>query len=207
MTNRRLSVAIGCGVVFTAFACSHQPAESHAPNEGPKLTPAAGPATPRARPGCADNFKAFDDNGDGRVSEEEFNAGPHAHPDPMAVFRGRDGDHDGRLTEAEFCSGFRGVAPTPSGAGTGAGPGMMGPRRGHQMRQHREPGTMMGARCEQHFETFDADHDGKLTRDEFGAWPHAHGDANMLFDERDLDHNGTVESGEFCSAWSGRPAR
>lgn len=210
MTIRRMSSGVVCGLAFTAFACSHQPAESRVPNEAPKLTPAAGaaapPARPVARPGCAENFKAFDENGDGRVSEDEFNAGPHAHPDLTAVFRGRDGDRDGSLTEGEFCSGFRGAASTPSGAGPGAGQGMMGPGRGNRMRQHREPGTMTAARCEQHFATFDTDHDGKLTKEEFAAWPHAHGDADVLFGERDLDHDGTILRGEFCSAWSGQRA-
>ncbi len=210
MSNRHVSQAVICGLVFAVFGCSHQPAESRGPSDAPKLTPAAGIAPPPAsvvsRPGCAENFKAFDDNGDSRVSEDEFNARPHAHPDPMAVFRGRDRDRDGTLTETEFCSGFRGAGPTPTGAGSVADQRTGGPRHGHQMREHRAPGTMMGARCDQHFDAFDTDHDGKLTQDEFGAWPHARGDANVLFGERDLDHDGTIERGEFCTAWSGRPA-
>jgi hypothetical protein len=28
----------------------------------------------------------------------------------------------------------------------------------------------------------------------------------VLFGERDLDHDGTIERGEFCSAWSGHAA-
>jgi Ca2+-binding EF-hand superfamily protein len=70
------------------------------------------------------------------------------------------------------------------------------------MRQHRAPGPMMGARCEGHFDAFDADHDEKLSKDEFAAWPHARGDADTLFAERDLDHDGTITRNEFCSVWN-----
>lgn len=211
MSSRHVSRPFIWGLVFAVFGCSRQPAKSLEPSGGPNLTPAAGVAPPTAgvvnRPGCADSFKAFDDNGDGRVSEDEFNARPHAHPEPMAVFRGRDGDKDGTLTEVEFCSGFRGAAPAPRSGGPGAGQGMSGPRHGSQMRDHRAPRGMMGARCEQHFDAFDADHDGKLTEGEFRAWPHARGDADVLFGERDVDHDGTISRGEFCSGWSGGPAR
>jgi Ca2+-binding EF-hand superfamily protein len=209
MISRHRSRTVICSLGLAVFGCSHQPAESRAPNESPKLTPAAGSAPPPAgvvsRPGCADHFKAFDGNSDGRVSEDEFNARPHAHPEPMTVFRGRDGDRDGALTEAEFCSGFRGAARPAAGGQGMAGQGMAGARHGNPMRQHHAPGAMMGARCEQHFDAFDADHDAKLTKEEFKAWPHARGDADALFSERDLDHDGTIARAEFCSAWSGRP--
>jgi Ca2+-binding EF-hand superfamily protein len=66
---------------------------------------------------------------------------------------------------------------------------------------------MVGARCEQHFGSFDADQNEKLTKDEFAAWPHSRGDAATLFDERDLDHDGTLTRTEFCSPWSTPPAR
>jgi Ca2+-binding EF-hand superfamily protein len=214
MTTRYLSTAAVCALTLAALGCSRQTAESRSPGETPKLTPAAGAATPNARatsrPGCGENFTAFDENGDGRVSEGEFEAQPHAHPDPIAVFRGRDRDGDGNLTEVEFCSGFRGAPARGAGpgAGQGMGPDGMGPRHRMPMRQHRAPGPMdRGARCEGHFDTFDADHDGKLTKDEFAAWPHRHGDSDTLFGERDLDHDGTITRDEFCSAWRGSPAR
>lgn len=213
MTTRYLSAAAVCALTLSAPGCSREAAESRAPGEAPKLTPAAGAITPDARatsrPGCTENFKAFDENGDSRVSKREFEAQPHAHPDPIAVFRGRDRDGDGNLTEVEFCSGFRGAPASgaDSGAGQGMGPGM-GPRRGMPMQQHGATGPMdRGARCEGHFDAFDADHDGKLTKDEFAAWPHPHGDADMLFGERDLDHDGTITRDEFCLAWRGSPAR
>jgi hypothetical protein len=184
-----------------------QPGESRTIAATPAVARAPAVSTPAravSRPGCAASFEAFDENGDARVSEDEFDARPHAHPDPATVFRARDSDRDGSLTEGEFCSAFR---PAPSGGpGPGAGQGM-GLGRSKPVRHHREPGAMIGARCEQHFTAFDADRDGRLTRQEFSAWPHAHGDADTLFAERDLDHDGTIEHGEFCSAWRGQPER
>jgi Ca2+-binding EF-hand superfamily protein len=61
---------------------------------------------------------------------------------------------------------------------------------------------MMGARCEQHFDAFDADHDGNLTKAEFAAWPHVHGDPDVIFDERDRDRDGAITRAEFCAGWS-----
>ena len=67
------------------------------------------------------------------------------------------------------------------------------------MGHRRMGGPMMGMRCEQHFDAFDVNRDGKLTKDEFAAWPHVRGDATTLFDERDQNHDGTITSAEFCS--------
>jgi Ca2+-binding EF-hand superfamily protein len=159
------------------------------------MTPASGRAAPafEVRPGCSENFGAFDGNGDGRVSPDEFEAAPHARPDPAAVFRDRDRDADGSLTESEFCSGWRG------GAGTGPKGAMAGGRM-----QHRGPGgPRMGPRCDQHFDAFDTNRDGSLTKEEFAAWPHVHGDSDVLFDERDGDRDATLTRTEFCSRWSG----
>jgi Ca2+-binding EF-hand superfamily protein len=62
---------------------------------------------------------------------------------------------------------------------------------------------LLNARCEEHYGAFDSDGNGKLTLDEFAAWPHARGDAATLFDERDVNHDGTITREEFCSAWRG----
>jgi Ca2+-binding EF-hand superfamily protein len=137
------------------------------------------------------NFEAFDANGDGRVSHEEFIARPHVMHDPDAVFRGRDVDRDASLALSEFCTGFR------HGSVDG------GPPPGHGMRRGGGPGFAGGARCEQHFDAFDADRDGNLTKAEFVAWPHIHGDADMLFSERDLDQDESITRDEFCAPWRG----
>jgi Ca2+-binding EF-hand superfamily protein len=74
---------------------------------------------------------------------------------------------------------------------------MMGRGRG---RTHADVAPK-GPRCEQHFDAFDADQDGKLTREEFAARPHVHGDADALFAERDLNQDAILTREEFCSAW------
>jgi Ca2+-binding EF-hand superfamily protein len=60
---------------------------------------------------------------------------------------------------------------------------------------------MLTMGCEQNFETFDADGDGKLTASEFAAWPHARGDAQALFEARDADGDGILTVSEFCGQW------
>jgi Ca2+-binding EF-hand superfamily protein len=199
----------------------------------PALTAAApAPATaPESasppRPGCPQNFAAFDDNGDQRVSRQEFLERPHAHPDPEAIFQARDGDADGSLTSDEFCSGWHG--PTAAGPGRGpagsagmgrggcpgpgtgpcagpgmamdpgAGPGMaMGPGAGRGM--GRGPGG--GPHCEAHFARFDANADGNVSEAEFAALPHPHGAPQALFAARDQNHDGLLTKTEFCVPWS-----
>lgn len=214
MKTHHHSALTVCALAFAAIACSRQSPESRAAGGAPPLTPAAGTATAGRGPvvpqRCLGNFDAFDENGDGRVSHDEFGARPHAHPDPDALFRERDRDGDGRLTSAEFCSGFR-AAPGPGARA--ASPRRPGPTRGmhrggpEHMGGRMMGGHMMGAHCEQHFDVFDADRDGKVSKDEFGAWPHARGDAETLFEERDTDRDGTLTREEFCSVWRGGPRR
>jgi Ca2+-binding EF-hand superfamily protein len=62
---------------------------------------------------------------------------------------------------------------------------------------------MINARCDQHFDAFDADRDGKITKQEFSSWPHAWGDADTLFQERDADQDGTITKDELCSGQRG----
>lgn len=81
------------------------------------------------------------------------------------------------------------------GAGMGPGRGAPGPDEAHPDVGTRRP------RCEQHFDAFDADQDGKLTKEEFAARPHVHGDADTLFGERDLNDDTILTRTEFCSAW------
>jgi Ca2+-binding EF-hand superfamily protein len=60
---------------------------------------------------------------------------------------------------------------------------------------------MSGTRCEQHFAAFDRDSNGKVTKEEFLSWPHPRGDAEDIFGERDLDHDGLITLAEFCVPW------
>jgi Ca2+-binding EF-hand superfamily protein len=148
--------------------------------------------------GCSESFRAFDDNDDGRVSLEEFNSRPHARADPAEMFRKRDSDRDGSVSETEFCGDWRGGPGPGVGPGRGMGKGA-GRGEGRGRRHTRQP--MGGMGCEQHFAAFDSDDNGKVTKDEFLAWPHARGDAETIFAERDLDHDGSITRAEFCSPW------
>jgi hypothetical protein len=191
----------------------------------PEVAPAT--AAPQ-RPGCAQNFAAFDANGDQRLSRQEFLDRPHAQPDPEAIFRARDGDADGSLTSDEFCSGWhgptaRGGPGSSAGGGAalgprgcaepgtgpcagpgmgmapGAGPGMgMGPRGAPGM----GGGRRGGPRCDAHFAQFDASGDANISEAEFTALPHPHGDAHAIFTARDQNHDGLLTKEEFCAPWS-----
>jgi len=183
-------------------ACSRKPIPE-SPREIPALDSTAGPIAlngPDPRTSCAEYFASFDDDDDQRVSLVEFSFRPHEDFDPAGAFRGRDANGDGSLTESEFCSGWRG----PRGIMTARGPRMIKAAgadswRGHSLGHKRMGGPMMGMRCEQHFDAFDVNRDGKLTNDEFAAWPHMRGDAETLFEERDSNHDGTITLAEFCS--------
>lgn len=179
-------------LAIAAIACSRQTSGSRTADAVAEMTPASGTAVPRSGsaeiPQCLRNFEGFDEDSDDRVTRDEFGARPHAHPHPDALFRERDQNSDASLTPEEFCSGFHGRPPGPI-----ARPGCC----------MRKPSmhSMMNAGCEEHYGVFDSDGDGRLTPDEFAAWPHARGDANTLFEERDVDHDGTITREEFCSAW------
>lgn len=186
----------------------------------PAPAPAPVPEGAAPRPGCAQNFAAFDANGDQHVSRQEFLERPHAHPDPDAVFAARDRDADGSLTSDEFCSGWRG--PTAAGPGRGpaggpamgrrdcAGPGT-GPcaEPGMGMGRGAGPGMGMGRgggpRCEAHFARFDTNADGNVSEAEFSALPHPHGEPQAIFAARDQNHDGLLTKTEFCAPWSPPP--
>jgi Ca2+-binding EF-hand superfamily protein len=203
------------GAASPPAAATEAPAQraTPAPTAASAPAPASAPSAPAsARPGCAQNFAAFDANADGRLSREEFLARPHALPNPEGIFGARDADTDGALTSAEFCSGWGAGGGPHMSAGPGIGPGAgargMGPARGPGMGMG--PGAMgpgmsrgRGPHCEAHFARFDANADGNVTEAEFVALPHPHADAHDVFAARDQDHDGLLTKAEFCTLWSG----
>lgn len=150
--------------------------------------PGPGASPPAARPGPA-GFAMFDRDGDGVVTEQEFNtvraermAARAAQGAPMRnaanapTFNDFDLNGDGRLTAEEFNQARgqwrnrpgAGMAPGPGdgpgpGWGSGYGPGGgMGPGYGPDMGPGRGRGMQMPA-----FSDFDGNGDGVLTEQEF----------------------------------------
>jgi Ca2+-binding EF-hand superfamily protein len=231
MKTQTQLVFFAAALAFGGCSPKPTPEASTPPTAAAAHEPAAPAAVPEAaspRPGCAQNFAAFDANGDQRLSRQEFLERPHAQPDPEAIFHARDSDADGSLTSDEFCSGWRG--PTArgvpgrgpagggpamgsgacAGPGTGpcAGPGMGMAPGGPGMGRGPGSGPGMGggrgggSRCEAHFARFDTNGDANISEEEFTALPHPHGDAHAIFSARDQNHDGLLTTAEFCAVWS-----
>lgn len=126
--------ALVCGLSLVFAACSREPEPTPVVPQQ-EFTPAAGTSQPPAMR-CAQNFRVFDANHDGRVSKPEFLAHPHLRANAEQIFAARDSNGDGFLTEAEFCSG-RGRGMGPAMGGRHMGPGMTGG-------QHNPASTGMG---------------------------------------------------------------
>jgi hypothetical protein len=56
---------------------------------------------------------------------------------------------------------------------------------------------MMG--CQERFDTLDANHDGKVSQEEFAAIPHYRGNAEQMFKNMDRDGDGVLSKDEFCA--------
>jgi len=63
--------------------------------------------------------------------------------------------------------------------------------------QGGQGGPMMG--CEERFDALDANHDGKLTLEEFMAAPHRKGKGEERFKAMDVNGHGYITKEEFCS--------
>lgn len=151
--------------------------------------PARGPAT----------FESHDQNGDGAISEAEFNAVRAqrvAGGRPMAAarsFASLDANHDGRLSPEEFAATRR---PAGSGPRPATKPSPPGGRRGDLPA----------------FADFDRNSDGRITEQEFNearvdrATKRAE-DGRLLrgmadrdsFAEIDTNHDGAVSPAEFAA--------
>lgn len=56
-----------------------------------------------------------------------------------------------------------------------------------------------GSGCQQRFDEFDANKDGKVTREEFLAVPHHRGNAEQNFKGMDTNGDGLLTKDEFCT--------
>ncbi len=174
---------------------------------GPMLTASAQPPM-----GGPMTFGAFDQNGDGAVTEQEFAS---AHAERMAsrqnqappmqgafnppAFSDFDLDGDGRMTEAEFAAGRQARMQGRPGMGMGMGPSM-------------RPGMGWGRNMPT-FSTFDINGDGGVTKQEFydaraqrmreraqQGYPMRNAANAPPFESVDGDGDGVVSPDEFAAA-------
>jgi Ca2+-binding EF-hand superfamily protein len=143
-------------------------------------------------------FSVYDQNGDGFVSKEEFNAVRQKLMDegrPMRnaiSFEDIDLNHDGKLSAEEYSAHLSARMGNPRGAGAGPGAGMRG---------------MMPS-----FAEFDLNKDGKITEEEFTDARTARitkrlqegyqmrGLANApSFADIDTNHDGAISPEEFSA--------
>jgi len=182
-------------------------------------------AQPQGMPRGPMTFAGFDRNGDGTVSQQEFNAVRAERMAAMAAagapmrgaanapsFADFDANGDGRMTADEFAAGRQarmqnrpGMGMGPGyGRGPGMGPGGMGPGMGRGMGMGRN----MPA-----FADFDLNRDGNLTEQEFyqaranriaersqQGYPMRNLGNAPEFGAIDLDGNGQVSQQEFATA-------
>ncbi len=109
-----------------------------------------------------------DANGDGKVTREEFQG-------PARMFDRLDGDGDGTVTEDEVKKTAAGMR----GRGRGAERGGRGQSSGRMLKR------------------FDANSDGKVDKDEWGAF----------FETADKNGDGVLDGDEMTAALSGRSLR
>ena len=108
-------------------------------------------------------------------------------PQPTTLFQQMDANHDGKLTRAEFSVGFAAAVLTvynqpPTGFITA----------------EQWNGIERAGAGRSSFAALDANHDGKLTRDELAGGPARDAAVNRLFDRIDKNHDSviTVEEGQ-----------
>lgn len=185
-----VAILAGCAL-FGGSALAEQPPAAPAPS-APEAKPVekAAPTAPAPAaaisPGERDPkgyFKTADTNGDGKVSKEELDAFM------PTVFAKADADHDGSLSPREFGRMFAGVLADRR---TAAGPDALAAARKRgagKLPEGAERGRKPSA--QQMIERVDANHDGKIEKDE------APERMKRDFDTHDANHDGALDAAEF----------
>ena len=110
-----------------------------------------------------------------------------AEPQAATIFQQLDVNHDGKLTRAEFSVGFAVAVLTVYNQ----------PATGFITAEQWNGIERAGA-GRSSFAALDANHDGKLTREELASGPARDAAVNRLFDRIDKNHDGviSVEEGQ-----------
>ena len=140
------------------------------------------------KPGQMDPARIFDNldaNSDGKLSADEI---PDGRPMLQALLKRGDRDGDGSLSREEFMTGFAALRAGQPGQGGGQ-PGQK-PNPSAPDRPQPDAGKLR-QRLTQRFAQMDADHDGKVSRQEFDARQQAR------FAKLDTNGDGYLEPSEI----------
>jgi Ca2+-binding EF-hand superfamily protein len=141
-------------------------------------------AQPHARPDPEGVFKARDGDSDGALSAAEFCTG-HAPVQSTNGGHGMGPRHRMQSKSSHGTGAHHGMGPQHGvGGGAAGGEGCDACR---------------GASCEPRFEQLDANADGALTEAELAAHPHRHATAAELLAARDANHDSKLTKEEFCA--------
>ncbi|MHC5011752.1 MAG: EF-hand domain-containing protein [Planctomycetota bacterium] len=145
-------------------------------------------AEDEAPPATSRFFETYDRNGDGQVTQDEFQGDGE-------IFRLLDKDEDGVITPTDLGlpTDYRPERARPGTPAPGAGPGASPNRPGPQ-------GADRAAAMRRRLEAMDRNGDGRIGRDEFRG-------PDEVFGRLDRDGNGTIDAADLEALAAGQPGQ